>query len=164
MLSDTNMGLSKACIYSVFLSVMWEPTGDGKKVISLADNHILLWDLQESSTQAVVSEKDITVTVFALDSLEYFSWIQNTLLNSYTLRNMTLDINLLVKYTKYSESWTIGSGKSAIRVTSDVTHLVHRSGSHPESCQCSPLLPLVQRSWWDDQEYHLFQVYYLFIE
>ncbi|XP_064427951.1 EARP and GARP complex-interacting protein 1 isoform X3 [Mirounga angustirostris] len=33
--------------------VMWEPTGDGKKVISLADNHILLWDLQESSGRAV---------------------------------------------------------------------------------------------------------------
>ncbi|MBZ3869295.1 Protein TSSC1 [Sciurus carolinensis] len=33
--------------------VTWEPMGDGKKVISLADNHILLWDLQESSSQAV---------------------------------------------------------------------------------------------------------------
>ncbi|KAK2489970.1 hypothetical protein MC885_006069 [Smutsia gigantea] len=33
--------------------VTWEPTGDGTKVISLADNHILLWDLQESSSQAV---------------------------------------------------------------------------------------------------------------
>lgn len=42
-------------------SVTWEPTGDGKKVISLADNHILLWDLQESSGQAVVSD---TLTVF----------------------------------------------------------------------------------------------------
>ncbi|KAG8512335.1 EARP and GARP complex-interacting protein 1 [Galemys pyrenaicus] len=37
--------------------VMWEPTGDGKKVISLADNHILLWDLQESSSQAPVSDQ-----------------------------------------------------------------------------------------------------------
>ncbi|XP_058407838.1 EARP and GARP complex-interacting protein 1 isoform X1 [Diceros bicornis minor] len=35
--------------------VVWEPTGDGKKVISLADNHILLWDLQESSSQAVLA-------------------------------------------------------------------------------------------------------------
>ncbi|KAB0405661.1 hypothetical protein E2I00_011913, partial [Balaenoptera physalus] len=34
--------------------VAWEPAGDGKRVISLADNHILLWDLQESSSQAVV--------------------------------------------------------------------------------------------------------------
>ncbi|XP_030776987.1 EARP and GARP complex-interacting protein 1 isoform X1 [Rhinopithecus roxellana] len=33
--------------------VVWEPMGDGKKIISLADNHILLWDLQESSSQAV---------------------------------------------------------------------------------------------------------------
>lgn len=37
-----------------FYSVMWEPMGDGKKIISLADNNILLWDLQESSTKAVV--------------------------------------------------------------------------------------------------------------
>uniref|UniRef100_A0A8C0SNZ2 EARP and GARP complex-interacting protein 1 n=1 Tax=Canis lupus familiaris TaxID=9615 RepID=A0A8C0SNZ2_CANLF len=35
--------------------VTWEPTGDGKRVISLADNHILLWDLQESSSQAVLA-------------------------------------------------------------------------------------------------------------
>nr|XP_013002698.1 EARP-interacting protein isoform X1 [Cavia porcellus] len=35
--------------------VAWEPMGEGKKVISLADNHILLWDLQESSSQAVGS-------------------------------------------------------------------------------------------------------------
>ena len=35
-------------------SVLWEPMGDGKRVISLADNHALLWDLQESSTQAMV--------------------------------------------------------------------------------------------------------------
>lgn len=33
---------------------MWEPMGDGKKIISLADNNILLWDLQESSAKAVV--------------------------------------------------------------------------------------------------------------
>ncbi|KAG3267517.1 hypothetical protein H1C71_035022 [Ictidomys tridecemlineatus] len=35
--------------------VTWEPMGDGKKVISLADNHLLLWDLQESSSQAVLA-------------------------------------------------------------------------------------------------------------
>ncbi|XP_059261064.1 EARP and GARP complex-interacting protein 1 isoform X2 [Mustela nigripes] len=35
--------------------VAWEPAGDGKKVISLADSHILLWDLQESSSQAVLA-------------------------------------------------------------------------------------------------------------
>ncbi|XP_066864330.1 EARP and GARP complex-interacting protein 1 isoform X4 [Kogia breviceps] len=35
--------------------VAWEPAGDGKRVISLADNHILLWDLQESSSQAVLA-------------------------------------------------------------------------------------------------------------
>ncbi|OWK07139.1 TSSC1 [Cervus elaphus hippelaphus] len=34
--------------------VAWEPAGDGKRVISLADNHILLWDLQESSSQATL--------------------------------------------------------------------------------------------------------------
>ena len=38
------------CIYSV----LWEPMGDGKRVMSLSDNHALLWDLQESSTQATV--------------------------------------------------------------------------------------------------------------
>ncbi|XP_012884337.1 PREDICTED: protein TSSC1 isoform X2 [Dipodomys ordii] len=35
--------------------VTWEPMGDGKRVISLADNRILLWDLQESSSQAVLA-------------------------------------------------------------------------------------------------------------
>ncbi|XP_023584065.1 EARP and GARP complex-interacting protein 1 isoform X3 [Trichechus manatus latirostris] len=35
--------------------VVWEPMGDGKKIISLADNHILLWDLQESSSKAVLA-------------------------------------------------------------------------------------------------------------
>ncbi|XP_036729656.1 EARP and GARP complex-interacting protein 1 isoform X2 [Balaenoptera musculus] len=35
--------------------VAWEPAGDGKRVISLADNHILLWDLQEGSSQAVLA-------------------------------------------------------------------------------------------------------------
>lgn len=35
--------------------VTWEPMGDGKKVISLADNRILLWDLPESSSQAVLA-------------------------------------------------------------------------------------------------------------
>lgn len=41
-------------VYVSTYSVLWEPMGDGKRVISLADNHALLWDLQESSTQAVV--------------------------------------------------------------------------------------------------------------
>ena len=44
-------GASSSC------SVVWEPTGDGRRVISLADSHILLWDLQESSSQAVVSDR-----------------------------------------------------------------------------------------------------------
>ncbi|KAB0373177.1 hypothetical protein FD755_014836 [Muntiacus reevesi] len=35
--------------------VAWEPAGDGKRVISLADNHVLLWDLQESSSQATLA-------------------------------------------------------------------------------------------------------------
>lgn len=39
------------------LSVAWEPAGDGKRVISLADNHLLLWDLQESSSQALVRQR-----------------------------------------------------------------------------------------------------------
>ncbi|XP_058538393.1 EARP and GARP complex-interacting protein 1 isoform X1 [Neofelis nebulosa] len=46
-LDDTAHG-SVAC-------VVWEPTGDGRRVISLADSHILLWDLQESSSQAVLA-------------------------------------------------------------------------------------------------------------
>uniref|UniRef100_UPI00358F764D EARP and GARP complex-interacting protein 1 isoform X2 n=1 Tax=Myxine glutinosa TaxID=7769 RepID=UPI00358F764D len=36
-------------------SVLWEPMGDGTKVITLADNHLLCWDLKESSTEAVLS-------------------------------------------------------------------------------------------------------------
>lgn len=51
-------------------SVTWEPTGDGRRVISLADNHLLLWDLQESSSQAVVSSQ---IMVFI--SLNFLTWI-----------------------------------------------------------------------------------------
>ncbi|XP_036191335.1 EARP and GARP complex-interacting protein 1 isoform X1 [Myotis myotis] len=35
--------------------VVWEPTGDGTRVISLADNHLLLWDLQASSSRALLA-------------------------------------------------------------------------------------------------------------
>ncbi|KAI4898441.1 hypothetical protein NFI96_000497 [Prochilodus magdalenae] len=38
-----------------FYYVLWEPMGDGKRVISLADSHVVLWDLQESSTKATIS-------------------------------------------------------------------------------------------------------------
>lgn len=50
-----------------FFSVVWEPMGDGKKVISLADSHILLWDLQASSSQAVVSKKSKGLTGWSLE-------------------------------------------------------------------------------------------------
>ncbi|XP_029350329.1 EARP-interacting protein homolog isoform X1 [Echeneis naucrates] len=50
--------------------VLWEPMGDGKRVISLADNHALLWDLQESSTQAVVSN---TATLEGKGQLKFTS-------------------------------------------------------------------------------------------
>ncbi|XP_057597494.1 EARP and GARP complex-interacting protein 1 isoform X2 [Hippopotamus amphibius kiboko] len=49
---DSNVGRDAA---SQERGVAWEPAGDGKSVISLADNHILLWDLQESSSQAVLA-------------------------------------------------------------------------------------------------------------
>lgn len=61
-----------------FFSVVWEPMGDGKKVISLADSHILLWDLQASSSQAVVSKKDKGLNGWSLE-LDFLGWIQNTL-------------------------------------------------------------------------------------
>ncbi|MGH0114387.1 UNVERIFIED_CONTAM: hypothetical protein FKN15_005869 [Acipenser sinensis] len=35
--------------------VLWEPMGDGKRLVSLADNHVQLWDLQGSSNKAVIS-------------------------------------------------------------------------------------------------------------
>uniref|UniRef100_A0A803K266 EARP-interacting protein homolog n=1 Tax=Xenopus tropicalis TaxID=8364 RepID=A0A803K266_XENTR len=35
--------------------VTWEPLGDGKKLLSLADNYLMIWDLQESSTKSVLS-------------------------------------------------------------------------------------------------------------
>ncbi|KAJ8290606.1 hypothetical protein GJAV_G00015190 [Gymnothorax javanicus] len=41
--------------HSDIACTLWEPMGDGKKLISLADNHVLLWDLQENSTNAVIS-------------------------------------------------------------------------------------------------------------
>lgn len=47
-------------------SIAWEPAGDGKRVISLADNHILLWDLQESSSQAMVSDSGHRASIFRL--------------------------------------------------------------------------------------------------
>ncbi|KAB1267083.1 EARP and GARP complex-interacting protein 1 [Camelus dromedarius] len=37
--------------------VVWEPAGAGGRVISLADNHVLLWDLQESGSRAAVSDR-----------------------------------------------------------------------------------------------------------
>ncbi|KAM8833636.1 EARP-interacting protein homolog isoform X2 [Synchiropus splendidus] len=49
---------------------LWEPMGDGKRVISLADNHALLWDLQESSTQAKVSS---TATLEGKGQLKFTS-------------------------------------------------------------------------------------------
>uniref|UniRef100_A0A8C5HYS2 EIPR1-like beta-propeller domain-containing protein n=1 Tax=Gouania willdenowi TaxID=441366 RepID=A0A8C5HYS2_GOUWI len=50
--------------------VLWEPMGDGKRVISLADNHALLWDLQESFTQAKVSS---TATLEGKGQLKFTS-------------------------------------------------------------------------------------------
>nr|XP_010984272.2 EARP and GARP complex-interacting protein 1 isoform X2 [Camelus dromedarius] len=35
--------------------VVWEPAGAGGRVISLADNHVLLWDLQESGSRAALA-------------------------------------------------------------------------------------------------------------
>nr|XP_010955243.1 EARP and GARP complex-interacting protein 1 isoform X1 [Camelus bactrianus] len=35
--------------------VVWEPAGAGGRVISLADNHVLLWDLQESGRRAALA-------------------------------------------------------------------------------------------------------------
>ena len=79
------------------LSVAWEPTGDGKKVISLADNHILLWDLQESSSQAVVSNENYTVIVFCTFSVVPFGCIPNTLLDLYMFRILTLVMKWVIK-------------------------------------------------------------------
>ncbi|KAG8124226.1 hypothetical protein E2320_019516 [Naja naja] len=44
--------------------------GDGKKLISLADNHLLLWDLQQSSTKAVLSN---SVTLEGKGQLKFTS-------------------------------------------------------------------------------------------
>uniref|UniRef100_A0AAY4CYP2 EIPR1-like beta-propeller domain-containing protein n=1 Tax=Denticeps clupeoides TaxID=299321 RepID=A0AAY4CYP2_9TELE len=41
--------------------VLWEPMGNGKRLISLADNHAVLWDLQESSTKATVRYSSATL-------------------------------------------------------------------------------------------------------
>lgn len=50
-------------------SVLWEPMGDGKRVISLAENHVLLWDLQESSTKATVRFIIFIIAIFHCFSL-----------------------------------------------------------------------------------------------
>uniref|UniRef100_A0A8C9ZM82 EARP complex and GARP complex interacting protein 1 n=1 Tax=Sander lucioperca TaxID=283035 RepID=A0A8C9ZM82_SANLU len=60
---DDSAHINTAC-------VLWEPMGDGKRVISLADNHALLWDLQESSTQATVSN---TATLEGKGQLKFTS-------------------------------------------------------------------------------------------
>ncbi|XP_072026211.1 EARP and GARP complex-interacting protein 1-like [Amphiura filiformis] len=36
-------------------SILWEPQGDGSKILSISDNNIVKWDLEASSTQAKVS-------------------------------------------------------------------------------------------------------------
>lgn len=53
----------------VSCSVLWEPMGDGKRVISLAENHVLLWDLRESSTKATVRFIIFRIAVFHWSSL-----------------------------------------------------------------------------------------------
>ncbi|XP_068136452.1 EARP and GARP complex-interacting protein 1 [Hyperolius riggenbachi] len=45
---DNDSHSSVACI-------TWEPLGDGTKLMSLAENYLMIWDLQESSTNAVLS-------------------------------------------------------------------------------------------------------------
>ncbi|KAK3563203.1 hypothetical protein QTP86_018255 [Hemibagrus guttatus] len=50
--------------------VLWEPMGDGKRVISLAESHIVLWDLQESSTKATISS---TATLEGKGQLKFTS-------------------------------------------------------------------------------------------
>ncbi|XP_070811199.1 EARP and GARP complex-interacting protein 1 isoform X2 [Pituophis catenifer annectens] len=56
--------------YGNMAGVAWEPMGDGKKLISLADNHLLLWDLQESSTKAVLTN---SVTLEGKGQLKFTS-------------------------------------------------------------------------------------------
>lgn len=41
-------------VYGNMVCVVWELMGDGKKIILLVDNYILLWDLQESLSQVVL--------------------------------------------------------------------------------------------------------------
>ncbi|CAH1255268.1 TSSC1 [Branchiostoma lanceolatum] len=41
--------------HSNMVSTVWEPAGDGKKLISLTENNILMWDLDVSSSQAKLS-------------------------------------------------------------------------------------------------------------
>ncbi|MEQ2209123.1 EARP-interacting protein, partial [Xenoophorus captivus] len=64
------LGVYKLHVCPFASSVLWEPMGDGKRVISLADNHALLWDLQESSTQAMVSS---TATLEGKGQLKFIS-------------------------------------------------------------------------------------------
>ncbi|TRZ02665.1 hypothetical protein DNTS_024400 [Danionella cerebrum] len=53
--SDTCHQPSASLRYQCCEGVLWEPMGDGKRVISLAENHVLVWDLQESSSKATIS-------------------------------------------------------------------------------------------------------------
>ena len=38
-----------------YCSILWEPQGDGSKIISISDNNIVKWDLKASSSQAQVN-------------------------------------------------------------------------------------------------------------
>ena len=39
-----------------FFSVIWHPSGESGNVITLADNNILMWDVEASGTNATVSK------------------------------------------------------------------------------------------------------------
>ncbi|XP_070556827.1 EARP and GARP complex-interacting protein 1-like isoform X2 [Ptychodera flava] len=41
--------------YGNIVKLLWEPQGDGKKLISLMDSHIVLWDITNNSTDAKIA-------------------------------------------------------------------------------------------------------------
>lgn len=80
--------------------------GDGKKVITLADNHLLLWDLQESSSQAVVSNQ----RRFCVSGVGTRGQTRDVLFNPLTSRILTLIVRRLMNGPSHQSIKELSNG------------------------------------------------------
>ncbi len=52
----------------MFFSVLWHPSGESTSMLSLADNHILMWDVDASGKSAKVL---IIIIIIIIDFIGY---------------------------------------------------------------------------------------------